>query len=318
MNMKSMNRSLADIKSDIERPRNLAELEHLLRRGNDFYCAVLPLVAEAVLSAWNGGNRRIDEVRVQALKRDQVAGRWLAGEVIGFGISADSIQLGDGQHRLRAQVASGTEQIYRVRCFADETDFAQFVITRDSGKVRTLTDLIAILGITEGSGAAGLFERVANAIQTFKGAAPARMTKQERLDFAYAHAAEIRYVLSLPTRSFRAHTLAAVAIAHRKHPKPVVEFLAKVISGADLPSGSPALELSKALPDLNCARSAKDKDRAIGVALRVIHDGIRGKRKSTVQSLLRTANSPVVAAIAEFAGADVATVWVERNARGGK
>lgn len=310
-----MQKNQGDSKDPAERPRTLVELEALLRRGSDFYVALSAALADAILSAWNGANRRIDEVRVQALKRDQIAGRWVAGEVIGFGVFADAIQLGDGQHRLRAQVASATEQVYRVRCFTDEAEFARFVTTRDSGKTRSLADLLGILLVAEGSGPAGVFERVANAMQMFMGSTPSRMTKQERLDFAYKRAGEIRYVLSLPTRQFRAHVLAAIAIAHRGHSKAVAEFMAKVISGADLRAGSPALELSKALPDLNDARGAKDKDRAVGVVLRVLHDGIRGRSKTAVNSVLRTPNSPIVAAVAEFAGADVASAWVERNAR---
>jgi hypothetical protein len=300
-------------KMDVERPDTLVALEALLRRGIDFYCTISPALAEGVLSAWNTSNRRIDEVRVQAMKRDMTAMRWLSGEVIGFGILSEGIQVGDGQHRLRAQVGSGTEQVYRVRCFTDEIEFARFVTTRDSGKARSLADLLSILGLT---GSPTAFERVANAIQTFNGAMPSRLTKQERLDFAFDRASEIKYVLSLPTRSFRAHTLAAVAIAYRKYPKPVADFMAKVISGAELPAGSPALELSKALPDLNAARGAKEKDRTMATVLRVINDGIRGKRKTVIKALLRTDNSPIVAAIEEFSGANIAKAWLERTRAG--
>src|SRR5262249_5443456 len=160
------------------------------------------------------------------------------GETIGFGVFPDSIQLGDGQHRLLAQVASGTEQVYHVRVFTDDTEFAVFVMTRDSGKGRTLADLFTILHVTEGSGAAMAFERVTKALQTFMGATRGRLSRQERLDFAYKHAKEIRYVLGLPNRQFRAHVLAAVGIAYGKHPKLVGDFVAQVISGAGLAAGS--------------------------------------------------------------------------------
>lgn len=51
---------------------------------------------------------------------------------------------------------------------------------------------------------------------------------------------------------------------------------------------------------------------------RVIHDGINGKKKTAIKSLVRTEDSPIVTAIADFAGSTVAKAWVERNARGSK
>lgn len=313
-----MNKNGAEGKS-IERPRTLADFEALLRRDRDFTVSLSAKIVNEALLEWNKSNRPVDQVRVQAYKRDQNDGRWLAGETIGMGVFHDSIQIGDGQHRWLAQVASGTEQVYRIRIFTDETEFALFVVTRDCGKIRSLADLFTVLHVTEGTGAAQAFERITNSMQAFYGATPHRLSRQERLDFAEKHAKEIKYALSLPTKQFRAHVLGAVAIAYGKHPKLVGEFIGSVISGADLPAKSPALELSKALPGLNESRSPREKDRAIGVVMRVIHDGIRGKKKTTVQSLLRTDSSPIVAAIAEFAGASVAKAWVERNdRRGGK
>ena len=123
-----------DMTIKADRPASLGDLERLLRRGADFYCSIPAAVAEAALATWNTGNRRLDELRVQAMRRDMAAARWLSGEVIGFGVFPDSIQIGDGQHRLRAQVLSATEQVYRVRCFKDDEEFERFVITRDSGK----------------------------------------------------------------------------------------------------------------------------------------------------------------------------------------
>jgi len=300
---------------DIERPRNLEALEALLRRGQDFYVMLSASVADAILGSWNTGNRRVDQVRVQALKRDQSAGRWLAGEAIGFGVFAGRIQLGDGQHRLMAQVASGTELVYLVRTFVDEVEFDMFVTTRDSGKNRTLADLFTILHVTEGSGSAMSFERVTNAMQTFMGARPGRLSRQERLDFAFDHAKEIRYVLGLRKRDFKAHILAAIAIAYAKNQKQVEEFVAQVISGAQLPAGSPALELTKALPDLSNARSGRERDRAMGIVLRVINDGIRGRKKTSIRGS-KASGSPMRDAIAEFAGARIANEWAARQLKG--
>jgi len=313
MNAAIMNKNATDGK--VEQPGTLAALERLLRRGSDFSVLITAGLAKAILDAWNASNRRIDEVRVQSLKRDQAAGRWVPGEPIGFGAFNDSIQLGDGQHRLCAQVASNTDQTYYVRVFTDEVEYGVFVATRDSGKPRSLADLLGILGIANGTGAAQAFERVTNAMQVFLGHAPSALSRQERLDFAFKHAKEIRYVLGLPSKRFRPHVLAAIAIAFGKHQKLVADFIAQVISGADLPSGHPALELGHAMPELNDVRGAREKDRAMAVVMRVTHDGIRGKRKTSVHSLLRTDNSPMVLAIEEFAGAKVAKAWVERNAR---
>jgi len=297
---------------DVEQPQTLADLERLLRRGSDFYAIITQALAEAILAAWNTSNRRIDQIRVQALKRDQASGRFLAGEQIGFGVFPDSVQLGDGQHRLMAQTASNTEQTYHVRIFNDEAEFMVFVATRDSGKNRTLADLFTILHVADGSGAAMAFERVTNAWQQFMGATPARLTRQERLDFAYKHVKEIRYVLTLPHRQFRAHVLAAIAIAYGKHPKAVAEFIAHVIDGSELAPGSPALVLSKAVNDLNAARGPKEKDRAMGLTLRAIHDGIRGKKKTAIRKAQLGA-TPVREAVVEFAGAEIANAWEARH-----
>lgn len=310
-----MNKNGADGKDHAERPRDLNEFEALLRRGRDVYVYITAALASAILAAWNGGNRRLDEIRVQALKRDMSGGRWVDGEPIGLGVFAEGIQLGDGQHRLRAQIASNTDQTYHVRVFTDETEYGVFIATRDSGKPRSLADLLGILGVADGTGAAQAFERITNAMQTFLGATPGHLSRQERLDFAFKHAKEIRYVLGLPSRRFRPHVLAAIAIAFGKQAKPVSDFMAQVISGADLATGSPALEFGKALPELNDPKGAREKDRTMGVVMRVIHDGIMGRRKSTINSRLYTSGSPIVVAIEEFAGSKVAKAWVERNAR---
>ncbi len=299
-------------------PRDLLELEAVLRDGRTLYVVISAKLAEAALAAWNIGNRRYDEVTAQRYRRDMEAGRWLADGEIGFGVFAgEPVQLGDGQHRLGAQVSSGTSQRYNARVFTDHDEFAVFVLTCGGGRPRTLADQLKIFDVAETSGAAQAFERVVNAMHGFMGAKASRLSTQERMDFAYAYVKPIKYAMTLPKRAFKAHLLAAIALAHSRRGKATEDFVAQVISGAELAYGSPALELSKALPDMNDARDAKSKDKAMGRMLRVLFDATNGKHSTAIVGA-KASGAPMLRAISALVSADAANAWVARQEQAAK
>lgn len=295
-----------------EAPKDLAALEAILRRGQSTATiAISATLAGAIRLTWNEGNRRYNEVRAQKHKRDMDAGKWLDGSEIAFGVFDGRIVVGNGQHRFGAQVASGTTQVYHARIFTDQSDFALYVATCDCDG-RTLADLLRIFGLADSNGAAQAFERIVNAMQGFCGMQPSRLNKGERADYAYLHAKSCRYVLGLPKRMFKAHVLAAIAMAHEKRPAEVERAIARVISGADLRAGSPELELSKALPDLNAARDGKAKDVAMGRVLRALCDAAHGRTRTAIFGARVTSNV-MLDTIAEMVSPEVAELWAARQ-----
>jgi hypothetical protein len=298
------------------KPRTMADLEALIRAGHDVPALIItPALALPILEQWNGGNRRRDEVTVQRYRRDMDANRWLAGGEIAFGVVEGAVVLGNGQHRIAAQVAAGVPQQYNARIFSDSDDFEVYVLSCDGGRNRTLADQFKIFGITESANAAAIFERTVNAMQNFLGQKAARLSKQERMDFALQYVKSVRYALSLPSREFKAHLLAAIVFAHDKKAKPTEAFIAQVMSGAGLAEGSPALVLGQALAEMNAATSFRAKDRAMGHMLRTIHDGINGKKRSAVIGA-RHAAKPMSEALSTLVSASAADAWVERQSAG--
>jgi hypothetical protein len=275
---------------------------------------VTPALAKDIIEHMNDGNRRLNEIDVQRYRRDMDAGKWARDTVIGFGIFDGKIHFGDGQHRMFAQLASGTTQRYLAKVFSDRDEYQVYVLTVDGGRNRSLADQLKIFGISESSGDCKRFEAITNQMQAFVGTRPSRASKAERMEFAMGYVKPIRYVLGLPPRTFKAHLLAAIAFAHTKRARDVENFIGHVISGANLEVGSPALKLLQAVPDLNDAKDAKRKDRALGFVIRAIYDGITGRGKTAIfkaeagSALNRTA-------IGALVSVDVADAWIERQKR---
>jgi hypothetical protein len=293
-------------------PASLEELEALLRREKDLHgVTIIAGVAKAILEHWNNGNRRIDQVAVQRYRRDQEAGRWLQDGEIGFGVFADSITLGDGQHRLQTQVITGLAQRYFIRVVGDPGDFGMYVMTRDAGKGRTIADMLGIFGIAPAN--ASTFERIINAMQSFYGTKAQVFSRQERIDFARDHVASVRYVLGLPRRRFKAHLLAAIALAYGKAPG-IQDTIAAVVAGTGLSAGTPAHVLSQSLAELNDAKDAKSKDRAMGMVLRVLHDGLLGRRRSAVTKV-QADSTHVREGIGALVSKAAAEAWIERQTK---
>lgn len=292
-------------------PRDIAEFEAVIRTFPDGAAApvqVSAALASEIVGRWNTGNRRLDQVAVARYARDMRESRWQADREIAFGVMDDGIRLGDGQHRLCAQGQSSTAQRYIVRVFTDADEFSRYVLTVDGGKARTLANQFSIFGVADGSGAAQRIERVCNAMQTFLGQRPSTLSMQERMDFAIGHQPSLKFVLSLPHRQFKAHVLAAIAIAHGKKKKLVESFVEELVGAPELKG--PALVLSRSLPDLNAAPNAKEKDRATAIVLRVLWDVCSGRSKTTVAKAQLA--GPVLEAVVGFCGRDVADKFLVR------
>ncbi|HEU4728410.1 MAG TPA: hypothetical protein VFT22_10985 [Kofleriaceae bacterium] len=293
--------------------RTIEQFEELVRRGRDIHRAVFTSkVVGEIRQRFNAGNRRYDEITAQKYRRDMEAGRWMPDREVGFGVIDGRIQIGNGQHRFGGQAASGTDQRYTVRVFTDPDDFALYVITCDAGRVRTLADYLSLFGVAPNSGAAALFQRIVNAMQTFVGERPTRLSPQERMDFSLQYAKSIKYVLGLPRRDFKAHLLAAIALAHARRKDAVAEFIGRVTVGADLAIGSPELELKTHLPAMNATNVAKEKDRAMGRLLRVIFDAVEGKRRTFIHQT-KPESQVMRDAIAALTSREIADMWVARQ-----
>lgn len=105
---------------------------------------ITPEIAAKYLEK-NEGNRTISQGVVDRYARDMAAGRWrLTGETIVFGASG---RLLNGQQRLWGCIESDTIfQVVVVRGIEDETAVMNVL---DSGKARTLGDVLKINGETE-------------------------------------------------------------------------------------------------------------------------------------------------------------------------
>jgi hypothetical protein len=301
--------------NDTMRPKTIADLETLLRLGQDIArIEITAPIAAQILEKWNDGNRRLDQITVQRYRRDMEASpsKWLADGEIGFGALLEGTELGNGQHRMAAQVASGTTQRYHARVFTDSDQYGVYVLTSDGGRGRSLADHLKVFGITSSPGDSAAFEQVVNSMQAFLGAKPGRLSKQERMDFALPRVKEVRYALALPKKQFKAHVRAAIAFAYGKRPKPVDEMISRVISGADLRQSSPELVFSKALDELNSARGVKEKDRAMGRTVRAIYDGITGAKRTAVSRAAFNSDA-MIRAITELVSKAAAEAWLERH-----
>jgi hypothetical protein len=107
-----------------------------------------PEKASKVLKDSNTHNRKVTEGHVKALADQMRQGAWLPGTSIMFG--AKNILL-DGQHRLRAVVASNTSQFFVVVRGASLA--TQLVI--DTGKKRSLAEQLSLGGVANPTTTAG-------------------------------------------------------------------------------------------------------------------------------------------------------------------
>lgn len=294
-------------------PSELSDLEHVLRSAKVQTLTDVTIsasVAAEVIEKWGAGNRRLDTLAVRRYQNDMENRKWQAGTTIGFGVFDNQIQIGDGQHRLHAQVKSSTPQSYTVRVFKDAEDFDLFVRTVDGGKVRSLSDLFTVLEIV-GKEPTANAQGITNAMIRFNGLRPSTMSSQEKVAFATNYLKSLKFASGLSRKRFKSHIAAAIALCHNKNSRPVSDFVDEVVVGAGLVHGSPAHVFHMGLSDLNASR---DKERAMVLTMRVVYDGIRKKTRSSVKKVRR--NSQVLhEVISAFVSKDVADIWVAKMAK---
>jgi hypothetical protein len=102
---------------------------------------VTPELAEALL-ATNTSNRKVSQTNVEKMKRDMRNGDWQIG-TDAIGVSSDGHLL-NGQHRLTAVIESGIPVMMPVMRGLENRS----VVVLDTGKSRTLADLLKMSGET--------------------------------------------------------------------------------------------------------------------------------------------------------------------------
>lgn len=187
--------------------------------------------------AVNDHNRTISEVVVNQYAADMEAGRWkFTGDPIQF---SETGHLSNGQHRLTAQVKSGTTQTYVVitGLSRESQDYM------DIGRVRSVANQMQLKGVHN----AWAIAAVARMIMVYEGARnpskPAVRAYAEQ-NVAEFHPAAVlgRSIAQVIRGSSSAYGAAAVTL-NRIDPERAHDFFEALQYGANLPEGSPVLVL---------------------------------------------------------------------------
>lgn len=201
-----------------------------------------PVLARLLLER-NTDNRPISEVGLERIKRDIERNHWqFNGEPI---IIAKDGQLNDGQHRCRAVVETGVP-VRMVIVFGPQRDSR---LTLDQGVTRTVGHYLTMLGHTDSNALAS----VGNNIFSYQNLGYLstngrdRATKSECRDLV-EETKGIAESLSFVSRKGAAaissrSTLAFVhwALSRKAGERAANSFMSKLLSGANLPKGSPIL-----------------------------------------------------------------------------
>lgn len=191
-------------------------------------------------------NRRVRDGTVSQYARDMFAGRWFPS-LIRFD---DKGNLVDGQHRLRAILASKTEQIF----YVERNTPSDAIHSIDVGLRRTIGDAFSIAGETNSNTLASAV-RIASHLENFPGTPPASWTRTPMsTEEAFQYLADnprIRHSTAIGAEVARQiHFPPSLATAlhylEMKRSIPYAEeFWAKMISGAELTEGTGPYALRK-------------------------------------------------------------------------
>lgn len=196
----------------------------------------------------NKENRPLRSRKLKALIAAMKAGRFqLHGQAIQFD---DKGRLIDGQHRLWAVVESqATAPMLVVKGLSRDT---QYVIDRHA--TRTTGDSLAMRGIPNANvmaAAARLVIAFENEDVTFPTALKSEIPTEKIDDYVQANRESLSYALRMSEkwRGMMSHSRAAALfyILSKVDNKAVVDFSEKLLSGANLPPGSPILALRNRL-----------------------------------------------------------------------
>lgn len=228
------------------------------------YIDVTPKLAEAWLQT-NENNRNLDQKKVDQYARDMQAGRWRqTNQGVGFGKDG---KLYDGQHRLWAIVLSGCTIRMLVVSGMDED--ARPAI--DTGKPRRVHDQLRMFG---GVDRAREITSWANATARIVYGSSSSLSYDDVQGWLDANAEHVAWGLNAVPRTGRktfgsAPIMAALVLAHRRHPQMVDDFARAVFGGEGLSSGQPAHTLREYLIHQTHGK-AGDKGESRVVACKVL------------------------------------------------
>lgn len=185
---------------------------------------ITPEVAQYLLDTFNTRNRSLTDSTVEAYARDMSSGRWAYnGEAIKF--SADGV-LTNGQHRLKACVVSGTPFFTDVLVGMP----ADSVLTEDTGKSRSVADVVSIATGTRETLSVPRLRSVRNAILRRRTRLTVSDFSDLKADFSMGIEA-INSALTMRTGLGRAPVAAALVIAAQTHPSQILRMVDRVLSG---------------------------------------------------------------------------------------
>lgn len=185
---------------------------------------ITPEVAQYLLDTFNTRNRSLTDSTVEAYARDMSSGRWFyTGEAIKF--SADGV-LTNGQHRLKACVVSGTSFFTDVLVGMSPDS----VLTEDTGKSRSVADVVSIATGTRETLSVPRLRSVRNAILRRRTRLTVSDFSDLKADFSMGIKA-INSALTMRTGLGRAPVAAALVIAAQTHPSQILRMVDRVLSG---------------------------------------------------------------------------------------
>lgn len=210
----------------------------------------------AELLAENTHNRPVSPRRVENYVREMERGEWsvIADPGIVRCVLPDGrVQLANGQHRLKAIVASGAWvqiKVTTVRC--NEAEARKLYAKFDRGGTRTTADLIlAALG-DAGSKDVGVVSSALSIVDVLipggYGAMKA-LTTEDKADLYFANMGDAAWALALRRRKMKgggklsAGILAGAIACYRVAPEVATEFFESVITGELLAVGDAAYAL---------------------------------------------------------------------------
>lgn len=259
-----------------------------------------PSRAEALLSV-NPGNRALSSKSIEDYAEDMAAGRWAVnGEAI---VIADTGELNDGQHRCEAVITADVSIQALVVCGVSRASRT----TTDMGKIRRVSDLAQMLGVTEAtnvSAAASLLmaiedETISNSTRDWR-VNSARPTRQEVLNFLTANIDDIRHAVGalnakqcgkVGSFSRMAACLAAIARATGDYIS-AASYVRDISEGENLSRNNPAYVVRERL-------LAEKQARTLNTAL-TVEAVIRGWNALRKRAVLRRLN--LTGSVPEIAG----------------
>jgi len=283
-------------------------------RGEESEMVSLAISATAAAQSvdrFNIGNRPFRVERKNLRLADMEAGTWQANSVVGFFVGpCGEIEGGDFQHRFAAQAEFGGVIRYRFRVFRDADQFRLFVMTVDAKSGgRDQKDIVSIAGLATSPTEATRMTHDTDSILRFLGhASPGKVSPMDRLAHTKKYIGSLRFVA--PMTKYQTHVRAAIALAHSRYPKEVTAFMKAVEEAVGLQKDSAEVAFVKIAPGLK-SRRLKEKDRQVGMVLRILWDGIKGNPCGV--SKFYPGSSLTRSAIADITSEAAADMWQSRN-----